>query len=110
MSDEEPFGDEQPEDIFEDVADEPEHEAPEQRNGHRKRGPGILLGIIAGTVAGAAAAVLLAPSEAEELPEGAAASPLDRLRAVLRDASREAGEAAREKEAEMRSRYEELTR
>jgi len=110
MSDDDIFDEEQPEDAIEDVTDKPEDEAPERRNGHRKRGPGLLLGIVAGTIAGAAAAVLLAPSEGEELPEGAAASPLDRLRAVLRDASREAGEASREKEAEMRSRYEELTR
>ena len=89
---------------------------PERRNGH---GPGLLLGVILGTAAGAAAAVLLArgnpPLEAP--PEGAAASPIDGARRVLyavrtrlHDAAQEGREAAREKEAELMSRYEDLTR
>jgi hypothetical protein len=95
----------------EEMSDEPE-----RRNGH---GPGLLLGVMLGTAAGAAAAVLLARGNPalEAPPEGAAASPLDgarrvlyAVRARLHDAAQEGREAAREKEAELMSRYDELTR
>lgn len=100
----------------EEAAVEETSDEPERRNGH---GPGLLLGVILGTAAGAAAAALLARGNPalETLPEAGPASPIDRARALLyavrarvHDAAEEGREAAREKEAELMSRYDELTR
>lgn len=66
-------------------------------NGH-KRGPGFLMGLFVGIAAGAVVAIISSPSEDE-----------DGLRGRLRQAADEGREAAQEKEAELRSRYEELT-
>jgi hypothetical protein len=76
------------------VNDEPDDEA---RNG-RRHGPGFLMGLFVGVAAGAVVAILSSPSEDE-----------DGLRGRLRQAAEEGREAAQEKEAELRSRYDELT-
>ena len=96
--DEEIFADDIDETI-EAFAEEPEAEdgADESRNGH-KRGPGFLMGLVVGVAAGAVVAILSSPSEDE-----------DGLRGRLRQAADEGREAAQEKEAELRSRYDELT-
>lgn len=109
MSDEEVI--EAEESSAEEVSDEPE-----RRNGH---GPGLLLGVILGTAAGAAAAALLARGNPglDTPPDASGGSPLDGARALLyavrarvHDAAEEGREAAREREAELMSRYDELTR
>lgn len=99
----------------EEAAAEEVSDEPERRNGH---GPGLRLGLLLGTAAGAAVAALLTRGETSAEPaQNGPASPIDRARALLyairarvHDAADEGREAAREKEAELMSRYEELTR
>lgn len=97
--------------------------------GKNGSGPGFLLGLVVGALAGAAAAVLFAPATGEEMRHrvaeetGGALDEMasetgdtsDRLRAVLenvrsrmKQASEEGSEAARETEARLRDRYEDL--
>ena len=83
-----------------------------QRNG---RGPGMRMGIVLGTLAGAAAAALLVRTGVgavteEAPPEGGVLGLLASVRSRLNHAAREGREAAREREAELQSRYDELTR
>ena len=107
----------------EEVTDTEDAEAPaeetsdkaERRNGH---GPGLRLGLLLGAAVGAAVATLLARGEASAGPaQDGQASLIDQARAILhalrgraREAAEEGHEAAREKEAELMSRYDELTR
>ncbi|MEX2158087.1 MAG: hypothetical protein WEB04_01645 [Dehalococcoidia bacterium] len=108
MSDEEVFEpeDSSAEEVSEagEAAAEQVGDEPERRNGH---GPGLLLGVILGTAAGAAAAALLARGNPGEPSEGGI---LHTIRARVHDAAEEGREAAREREAELMSRYDELTR
>ena len=103
--DEDIFDEPQPEAPAEAVVDGPEEavEAAEP-SGDGKGGPGFLLGLLLGMLLGAVVAyVLSAPDESE-------AGATSGLRARFRLAAEEGREAAQEKEAELRSRYEELTR
>ncbi len=109
--------------IFEeDGTDAPE----EEEKGH---GPGFRLGILVGLIVGSAVAILFAPPTGEEeqrtdtsdTPTGSASDSdldsafgristvLDRVRGRVREASREAGIAARETEELAQARFAELT-
>ena len=112
--------------IFEeDATDTPE----EEEKGH---GPGFRLGILVGLIVGTAVAILFAPPTGEEdqgtdtsdAPTGSTSASsnsdvgsafgristmLDQVRGRVREASREAGSAARETEELAQARFAELT-
>ncbi len=91
----------------------------EEKQPARKRGPGLVLGVIVGGLAGAAGAVALVrqlaarPSEAaqaiQNAPEGPSQGLIGSVQARWREATLEGRIASQQAEREKLARYQELT-